>query len=61
LRPQANIRLNQTDSEFGRPPPDHSAPLVNTAHWHPQRAVEGQIAASDDSNVFGYPQSSVQE
>jgi hypothetical protein len=35
--------------------------LVNTAQWHPQRAVEWQIAASDDSNVFGYPKSSVQD
>ena len=53
--------MNQTDSKFGRPPPDHSAPLVNTAQRHPQRAVEWQVAASDESDVFGYPKSSVQD
>jgi hypothetical protein len=61
FRPQANLLMNQTDSEFGRPPPDHSAPLVNTAQWHPQPAVEWQVAASNESNVFRYPDSGVQD
>jgi hypothetical protein len=61
FRPQANVRPNQTDREFGGPPADRSAALVNTAQWHSQRTVEWQVAASNESNVFRYPKSSIQD